>query len=228
MTKPTTPRPGNKRSQIMKAYWFEPAEGVLGYGDGRRPEVGKTHTVKCSPVLCNSGLHGSVRAVDALRYAQSSRLWLVDITAGVVVGDDKICGKRRKYIAVADVELVLREHARWCALQVVHLWDAPQVMLEYLNTGDEGLRAAAWAAARYAAGDAARYAARAAARYAARYAAGDAARYAARAAAWAAARYAAGDAARNAAGDAAGHAAGHAARDKYNTRLEQILTKMFI
>ena len=184
----------------MKAYWFEPADGVLGYGDGRKPEVGKTHTVKCAPVLCSSGLHASVRATDALKYAQSSRLWLVDVTGNVLVGDDKICGKRRKYIAVADVELVLREHARWCALQVVHLWDAPQIVLDYLNTGDEKLRAAA--------GDAA----------------SAAARDAACAAAWDAASAAAGAAACAAAGAAACAAAWAA----YNNRLEAILTKMFI
>ena len=144
----------------MKAYWFEPADGVLGYNDGRKPEVGKTHTVKCDLALCNAGLHGSVKATDALQYAKSSRLWLVDITGKVQSGEDKVCGKRRKYLAVADVELILREHARWCALQVVHLWDVPQIVLDYLNTGDEDLRsaarAAAWAAARAASWDASR------------------------------------------------------------------------
>tara|TARA_R100001463_G_scaffold29723_2_gene67623 strand:+ start:497 stop:982 length:486 start_codon:yes stop_codon:yes gene_type:complete len=42
-----------------------------------------------------------------------------------------------------------REFARWCAIQVVHLWDVPDVSLEYLKTGIEELRkearSAAWA-----------------------------------------------------------------------------------
>lgn len=195
----------------MKAYWFEPASGVLGYGDERKPEIGKSHSVKCKPVLCHAGLHGSVCAMDALQYAQSSRLWLVDITGDIKIGEDKICGQRREYIAVADVELVLREFARECALDVIHLWDAPQIVRDYLESGDDNLRAAARAAARVAAWDAARAAA------------WDAARAAARAAAMAAA----GDAAWAAAWAASGDAAWDAAWDAQNQRLENALTKIF-
>jgi len=90
------------------------------------------------------------------------------------------------------------------ALSVVHLWDAPDVVLDYLMTGDKSIRDAAWAAARIAARDAARYAAWAAARVAARDAARYAAWAAARAAAWDAARYAAWAAAWAAARAAAG------------------------
>jgi len=36
-------------------------------------------------------------------------------------------------------------------LDVIHLWDAPAVVREYLETGDESKRDAAWAAARDAA-----------------------------------------------------------------------------
>jgi len=44
------------------------------------------------------------------------------------------------------------EHfARWSALQVTHLWDCPDVVKQYLETGDEELRDAAWNAARAAA-----------------------------------------------------------------------------
>ena len=38
---------------------------------------------------------------------------------------------------------------------MIHLWDAPPVVREYLETGDETKRAAAWAAAGAAAWDAA-------------------------------------------------------------------------
>jgi hypothetical protein len=62
---------------------------------------------------------------------------------------------------------MLREFARWCALQVIHLWDAPDVVRQYLETGDESLRAAARAATRAAARNAARNAACDAARNAA-------------------------------------------------------------
>ena len=87
------------------------------------------------------------------------------------------------------------------ALAVIHLWDAPDVVRRYLETGDESIRDAARAAARDAAWAAAWAATRDAAWAAARAAARDAARAAARAAAGDAAWDAAGDAAWDAAGD---------------------------
>ena len=70
----------------------------------------------------------------------------------------------------------MRKFARECASDVLHLWDAPQVVRDYLATGEESQRAAAEAAAEAAAWTAARDAAEAAAWAAAR----DAARAAAR------------------------------------------------
>ena len=80
-----------------------------------------------------------------------------------------------------------RWFARWCAAQVVHLWDAPEIVREYLRTGDDAH--AAYAAR--AAADASRYAADAThaawtAAYAARYASHAAADVAADVAAYAA------------------------------------------
>ena len=87
-------------------------------------------------------------------------------------------------------EQVNRRFACWCALEVVHLWDCPAIVMRYLETQDESIRDAAEDAAEDAAwdaGDAAGAAAWAAARYA-RVAARASDRYAASAAAWAAAR----------------------------------------
>ena len=94
--------------------------------------------------------------------------------------------------SVVDAEDTLRAFARRCVLDVIDLWDAPDVVREYLETGDEDLRSAAeaatraatWAAARNAAWDAARDATRAATQAATRAAAQAATRYAARYAAW--------------------------------------------
>jgi hypothetical protein len=65
---------------------------------------------------------------------------------------DKHVGRRRKILATIDATDLLREFARWCALHVIDLWDAPDVVRKYLETGDASLREAArdaaWAAAR--------------------------------------------------------------------------------
>lgn len=116
--------------------------------------------------------------------------------------------------AIDGYETEIRGLARAYAADVLHLWSAPQVVTDYLKTGDESLRDAAGDATLDAAGDAARAAAARATRDAVRAARATlaatlaAAANAARAATWAAVR----GAARDAAGDAAWAAAAHAAR----------------
>jgi hypothetical protein len=97
--------------------------------------------------LCASGLHASLHPFDALQYAPGNTLCLVECEGDTLIGDDKIVCRLRKIVARIDAEPLLREFARWCALQVIEQWDAPEVVRQYLTTGDESLRAAAWAAA---------------------------------------------------------------------------------
>ena len=182
--------------------------------------------------LCRSGLHASVKCVDALGYAPGYTLCRVECSCDVEESDDKLICRERVILNRADSREMLRAWARWCALRVTHLWDSPEVVVEYLTTGDESKRDAAWAAARSAAWNAAwnatwnadrdadRDAAWAAARAAARNAAWDATRDAARDAALVAARAAARAAARNAAWDAARDAVMAAARDAQSAQLE--------
>ena len=116
------------------------------------------------------GLHASGDPYDALQYAPGALLHLVELDGEITPHGspvDKYAARSRKIVASIDAESLLREYARKCALSVIHLWDAPDVVKRYLTTGDESLRAAAraaaWAAAWDAAWDAARAAARAAA-----------------------------------------------------------------
>ena len=180
----------------IQAWYFSDESRRLRYGDDREIAIGVTHEVAPPIKLCERGLHASVRAMDALQYAPGPVIWRVALTGEVLAGDNKHVATQRTYIAGGiDVSAVLRRFARECAKDVLHLWNAPQVVIDYLNTGDESIRAAARDAARAAARDAAR----------------DAARAAARAAAW------------DAAWDAAGDAAWAAAWDAQNARLESML-----
>jgi hypothetical protein len=182
----------------------------LGYEDNREVRVGETLTVEGEPVLCERGLHASAKLWDALGYAQGDKRALCRVTLGGTVKHDenKSVGNERTVVAMLDADAtdkLLRDFARWCALQVIHLWDAPDVVRQYLDTGDESLRDAARDAAGYAAGYAARDAAGYAVGVAAGYAAGDAA------------GYAVGVAAR----DAAGYAARGAEIERYASELER-------
>ena len=129
--------------------------------DGKPIIIGKTYTVEKN-VLCESGYHGSKNILDALYYAPGEWLSVREITGNVIVGDDKVCGKKCRHIKGVDITDILKEFARKCALDVTHLWDAPDVVVKYLKTGKEELREKAWAAAwdAAAAADAARAAAR--------------------------------------------------------------------
>ena len=83
---------------------------------------------------------------------------------------------------------IMRLFARLCALDVIHLWDAPSLVRQYLETGDESLREKAGAASKAAAWDSsAGAAAWAASKAAAWNVSKDAAWTASKAAAWAAA-----------------------------------------
>ncbi len=164
--------------------------------DGRPvPPDGETLVHEGPLVLCKSGLHASIDPFDALQYAPGATLCLVECSGEIVHEDDKLVCSRRKIVKRIDTTDLLRKFARQQVLSVIHLWDAPDVVRRYLETGDESLRAATRdatrAATQDAAWDAAWDAALAAARAAALAAALAAARAATRAAAWDAARDAA-------------------------------------
>ena len=201
-------------------WYFARAENRLGYDDKRPIVIGKTHTVDTSkkPLeLCNWGLHASSMVIDALEYAPGPMIYRVELSGTILTEDDKMVASGRTYLWGYDATDILRLFARRCALDVAHLLYVPQVVMEYLKTGNENLRSAARDAAGDVAWDAAWDATWDAAWAAARAAARSAARAAARSAAW--------DAARSAAGSAAWDAAWAAARIKQNNRLTQMIVK---
>lgn len=102
-----------------------------------------------------SGLHASVRAIDALRYAPGATACRVVMRDVVRVAADKLVARSRTILWRVDATDVLREFARDCALDVLHMWATPETpgidaVVEYLLTGDESLRdiarTSAWAA----------------------------------------------------------------------------------
>jgi len=207
----------------MKTYWHFAAINADGrpvMRDRTPIEIGKRYEGP-EAKLCTYGYHGSSNALDALGYAPGpwvSRRPLEN----VIRGGDKVVGTAFVQQPGIDATEILRKFARMCALDVVHLWDAPQVVMDYLKTGDESIRTTARDAARDAA---------TAAWYAAWYATRDAAEAVAMsAAAEAAARDAAEDATRAASEavamsstDAARDAAYAGFREKQSRRLSRIL-----
>ncbi|WP_461367558.1 hypothetical protein [Candidatus Darwinibacter acetoxidans] len=192
-------------------------------------EVGQTLSVEGPLKLCKHGLHGSRKALDALYYAPGPVACLDEIWGDIIEGDDKLCGRYRKCLAMIDATYILHEFGCRCPERALtreremgrepdpRSWAAIDAKRKWLRGEIDDAKLAA---ARVAAEDAARAvaggvswaAAEAAALAAASAAAEDAAWAAARAAARAA-RAAAGNAARAAAWAAAEAAAWAAARD---------------
>jgi hypothetical protein len=148
-----------------------------------------------TPTLCECGMHGSRRAIDALQFAPGPIICRVRIWGDVHEDKDKLVGRHREVLWMADATEALHRMSVWAvrhtplpdgrkvwdlltderssrAVEVKELWiDGKATVVELAAARD-----AAWAAARDAAWDAAWAAA-------------------ARDAAWAAARDAAWDAA---------------------------------
>jgi len=216
----------------IKAWYFAAKDNKLRYGDNREIVVGGTHKVDGKPKLCKNGLHASERLIDALSYAPGPILYQVELSGEFDIGGDKVCATERTYIKRINAVDLLREFARKQALinieKIKPYTEVYELIVEYLETGDEALRDAAWSAARdaeAAAWDAARDAEAAAwdAARSAWSAARDAAWFAARSAE-AAARDSAESAARAAAWFAARSAAAEsAARDAANVMLEEMV-----
>lgn len=175
-------------------YWFSDSSGVLPHGDGRPIVIGQKLSIKGKLVICRNALHGSFHPFDALQYAPGPILHRVLFSSARVENSDKVGSRSRTVLASVDATAMLRQFARTQALSVIHLWEAPTIVREYLKTGDETKRGAAAAAAAaataaaWAAAAAAAAAARDAAAWAAATAAGDAATAARDATTWAAAR----------------------------------------
>lgn len=75
------------------------------------------------------------KIVDACQNSTGTRIYLVRISqaAPVVVA----------WVDGEDGNKLLRNFAKWCALQVINLWEAPNIVRQYLKGTDGSLRDAA-------------------------------------------------------------------------------------
>ena len=114
------------------------------------PKVGEKLVHEGDLILCRSGLHGSKSILDALKYAPGCLCHRVECGGRIIQGDDKFVCSERTILWTVDTANILPKFARLCALDVIDLWDAPDVVVEFLKTGNPELAEAAWLAARSA------------------------------------------------------------------------------
>ena len=121
--------------------------------DGRPiPQDGEWLIHDGSLEMCVSGLHASRHPFDALSYAPGAVLCRVECAGEIQEQSDKLVCRTRRIIARMDATELLYYFARMQALSVIHVWanNPPDVVLDYLMTGDKTLRRAAESAARQA------------------------------------------------------------------------------
>jgi hypothetical protein len=127
--------------RVMEAWHFTNGTKLR---DGRDvPPPGKWLEHEQKLVMCRAGLHASRRLVDALAYAPGATVHRVEISGQILTGGDKVCGERRKILWSFDAEQVLRDFARFCAWTVLPSWEAPEIVKEWVLTGNEQIRDAA-------------------------------------------------------------------------------------
>ncbi len=100
-----------KNNETILAWYFSDESRTLRHGDGREIALGVTHSIEGGdPKLYERGLHGSVRILDALKFAPGPVVYRVELSGKMDVGADKIAATRRRYIA-GGIAHVVRENA---------------------------------------------------------------------------------------------------------------------
>lgn len=136
-------------TETSLGWHFLPADGCMRYGDGRKVVARRWYRCEGAVVACENGMHHSERILDALRYAPGPVLCRTELRGELAPHGnpvDKLAGRERKVLwklTAAQGEQLLRYCARKWALDVVHLWAATDVVLEYLLTGRDDLRESA-------------------------------------------------------------------------------------
>ena len=120
--------------------------------DGTKiPPIGEWLIYPKKPIICQQGLHASEHPFDALKYAPGNLLHLVELSGIETIQADKVVAKGRRIIATIDSTELLQRAARKFALDVIDLWNPPDIVREYLITGDRSkARASSEAATRAA------------------------------------------------------------------------------
>jgi len=114
---------------------------------------GKWQIYAGEKVKFNEGLSITTYAFDALHLDTScdgSILHRAELEGELVKwGEEclRVFGRRRMILQSFYAEPMLWRFARWCALQVVHMWNPPMIVQSYLKSGHESDRRAANAAA---------------------------------------------------------------------------------
>lgn len=106
-------------------------------GDKLIPPLGEWQEYHGSSSLKFFGLSAHTNHYTALKYAKGHLLHKVELAGEIYKESNSIFAERRRFVATIDVTELMYEFARGCAWGVIDQWGAPEVVLEYLESGEE-------------------------------------------------------------------------------------------
>ena len=142
----------------MKAWHFCRNDRKLAYNDGRVIRTGRTYKVYRPQdiEMCEYGLHGSLKIIDALKYASGDILCRVELAGYTKKDDDKIVASERTVLWQMDCSRILHEFACKCAerglkrakVKDERCWNALKVKRQWIQgKATNSMLDAAWDAA---------------------------------------------------------------------------------
>lgn len=90
------------------AWHFLAADRKMAHEDNQVVEPGCVYSAVGPLVLCKNGMHASVRALDAIRYAPGPIVCRVRCSGEIVSDDDKLVARHREVLWMADATTALR------------------------------------------------------------------------------------------------------------------------
>src|SRR5512144_1448552 len=90
------------RSEAIPVWHFLPADWRLRFGPRTLVTPGLVLAEDRPLQMCEVGLHGARRAIDAFIYSPGPVVSHCLIWGDVIEDDDNLCGSRREHVAMAD------------------------------------------------------------------------------------------------------------------------------
>lgn len=127
-----------QKKKKIRAYHFLPLSKRLTHGDDRPVSVGVSLSVEGVIKIGENGLHGSISILDALSYAPSPIVCIVEISGDIQEEDDMIAGRCREVLKMRDASDALHEFACLCAERYLRKMEGTEVRADFMIRSKTG------------------------------------------------------------------------------------------
>lgn len=101
----------SEEERVLAWHWLRD-DGNLAHVSPPQKVIERIYTCGNLPLkLCEYGMHGSVHALDGLKYAEGAVVCRVELWGDIERDADKLCARYRKVLWMADATSTLHEFA---------------------------------------------------------------------------------------------------------------------